>query len=102
MVPWWPRKSNAWRRRPLNKIDSCGVLEEAITILHILNKVTSFSSISYSPERWLAPNGDFAWAREHKVKIQGYGDVDVARKGSSLFDCAGNRFSKDGSTVAIL
>ena len=28
-----------------------------------------------------APYGDFLWAGEQKVPIQGYGDVDIAVKG---------------------
>jgi hypothetical protein len=68
-------------------LKNSAILDSGTTI-HIFNEITRFLRFQ------TAPVGDFVWAGEHKVKIQGYGDVDVEIQSSKgkrilrLFDVA--------------
>jgi hypothetical protein len=63
------------------------ILDSGSTI-HIFNEISRFLHFR------AAPNGDFVWAGDNKVKIQGYGDVDIEIHGPNgrqilrLFDVA--------------
>jgi hypothetical protein len=68
-------------------LKNSAILDSGTTI-HIFNEITRFLRFR------TAPIGDFVWAGEHKVRIQGYGDVDVEIQGPKvkrilrLFDVA--------------
>jgi hypothetical protein len=47
------------------------------TTLHIFNEISRFLRFR------TAPTGDFVWAGDTKVKIQGYGDVDIEIAGAT-------------------
>ena len=51
-------------------LKNSAILDSGSTI-HVFNKIIRFLNF------WTARPGDFLWAGDHKVPIQGYGDVDI-------------------------
>ena len=55
-------------------LKNSAILDTGSTI-DIFNEISRFLNFR------VAPHGDFLWASEQKVPIQGYGDVDIAVEG---------------------
>jgi hypothetical protein len=54
-------------------LKNSAILDSGTTI-HIFNEITRFVNLRS------ADTGDFVWAGQHKVPIQGYGNVDIEIK----------------------
>jgi hypothetical protein len=78
-------------------LKNSAILDSGTTI-HIFNEISRFLNFRS------AEYGDFVWAGEHKVPIQGYGNVDIKVKDSKgtkilrLFDVA---FCQDFATNLV-
>jgi hypothetical protein len=65
-------------------LKNSAILDSGTTI-HIFNEISRFLHFRTSPQ------GDFVWAGDSKVKVLGYGDVDIETQGKRILRLAETR-----------